>query len=261
MKRRLIAALAACVFSAAAGAGGADVHYYYYDLATHQATPAGGIAWSPEAAWDNSGFTNAFTPRLANIRTLDWGDVKRDTHVLMFQIGYATNSTTPITIDVEFYGGDDGWNSTGRVLLESFSLTGLPVSTTPGQIQHFAVDIDLRAARRTFVIDGPDLDGDNRTDFSYTYRMRGRGNATLDGMGPAFGGLGPLTPPGAPGRENLFDRFREVPTGSNNWVYEGTFRFSGPTDPYTQYHMRLYQSPPGIESEQVFEPVGPPDLP
>jgi hypothetical protein len=227
--------------------------YYYYNLATHEAAPAGGIAYDPEVAWDNSTPTGAFTSRGVEVRTLDWGDVAHDTRVVMFQIAYFTNSTTPITIDVGFFANDDGWNSTGRTELEFFSLTGLPVSTNHAQAQYFVVDIDLRPAGREFVISGADLDGDNRADFSYTYRMRNRGNATLIGMGAAFGGVGPVVPPGGPGVEDFFDRFTETPAGSGQWHYDGTFRFGGP--PLDQYHMRLYGVPEELIEEDVAKPI------
>ena len=66
-----VAALGALAAAAVAGEKlsiDATPRYYYYDLATHESMPSGGIAWDPEVAWDNS----APTTRNRNCTSRTW---------------------------------------------------------------------------------------------------------------------------------------------------------------------------------------------
>lgn len=237
MKRIAVVAAALLAAPALADEDFGTVDSYNYgrlNLVTGDMQMTGGPRFGPNIMWDSSVPTGSFSNRVSTQKVLDWGDTNAGT-VNGFQIGYATNSTVPVSVAIEFFTDDDGFNTAGRVPVPggSFTINGLPGTSVPGQIQGFIFDIDLMGGLE-FLLDGNDLDGDGRDDFSYRYHMANRGNATSMGPLVSTDGGAPPGSAGGPGMEDVFDRF------TNN-VYDGTFFFSG--NPFAQFHMRLYNVP------------------
>ncbi len=201
----------------------------HYSMATGEVTIDGGdTRFGPATAWDSTTYTGFYSNRIATQWVVDWGDVANNTLVNGFQIGYATNSNVSVGIAVNFYAPGDGFNDASP-LLASYTISGLPGTTTPGSVTAYVVDIDL-AGGNEFMLSGPDTDGDGLTDFEYEYNMVNRGDATS---------MGPLISTGGVGQEDAFDRYDNGRQGVG--AYGGTFWFGG--NPFAQFHMRLYTVP------------------
>lgn len=209
-------------------------NYATYDFATQQVTEGSARAGLVNI-WDNTTPTGFFTNRPSNQWVVDWGDVGAASGNILitgFDIGYATNSTVPVDIEVGFYAPGNGFGDPSP-LIASFLLTGLPGSSSGG-IEGWVVTVDLKSSSIPFNLPLTDLDNDGLGDFEYSYNMANRGNATATGMGPLISG-----PVNAPGIADAFDRYDSGPQGTG--TYAGTFFFGG--SPFAQFHMRLYTIP------------------
>ncbi len=207
-----------------------SVQYGKYSMATGEYSLDGGVQrFGPATAWDSTLFTGSFSNRISTQWVVDWGDVANGTFVNGFQMGYATNSTLPVNITVNFYDNGNGFGDPST-LAASYLISGLPGTSVPGQIQAFAFDIDLMGGFE-FTINSADLDGDNLADFEYEYNMTNRGNATS---------MGPLISTGGVGQEDAFDRY-DGNSQAGGGTLGGTFFFGG--NPFAQFHMRLYTVP------------------
>lgn len=206
------------------------VNYAKYNLTTGKVKVGGGGHRTHQIAWDSTNQTGFFSNRVSTQWVVDWGDVPAGNLVLNtvdgFQIGYATNSTVPVDIEVRFYENGNGFNDVSNQVA-AFLLTGLPGSNTGG-VQAWIVDVNLGSS--AFIMNGPDKDSIPGQDFEYSYNMANRGNATS---------MGPLISTGGHGQEDAFDRYDGGPQGSG--TYAGTFFFGG--NPFAQFHMRLYTIP------------------
>jgi hypothetical protein len=199
-----------------------------YNYASQSVATGGSTRFGPATAWDSTTTTGSFSNRVSTQWVVDWGDVANNTSVNGFQIGYATNSTTPISITVNFYSNGNGFGD-ASTLVDSFLLTGLPVSSSGG-IEGWIVDVDLMGGNE-FTLTGSDLDTFAGMDFEYEYNMTNRGNATS---------MGPLISTGGFGEEDAFDRY-DGNSQAGGGTLGGTFFFGG--NPFAQFHMRLYTVP------------------
>lgn len=208
-----------------------SVQHGKYSMATGEYSLEGGVQrFGPATAWDSTLFTGFFSNRISSQWVVDWGDVANGTFVNGFQMAYATNSTVPVDITVNFYDNGNGFGD-ASTLAASYLISGLPGSASGG-IEAFAFDIDLMGGFE-FTINSADLDGDNLADFEYEYNMTNRGNATATGMGP-------LISTGGVGEEDVFDRY-DGNSQAGGGTLGGTFFFGG--NPLAQFHMRLYTVP------------------
>lgn len=234
----LLAAVAALAVPALAeqflSAG--TVRYGTYDLASGTVTENPAARFGPAIAWDcttQQGFYAASTDR----ERLDWGDTASGLVVNGFQIGYATNSTTPVSAYVAFYSGINGGGDPLGTTITVFDLANLPGGGG------WFLDVDLEGGYE-FTITAPDLDGDGLGDFGYGYHFYNGGDGTS--TGPLLTLPGP-DPVGAPGVEDAYDRYN-APGRWAGGAFVGTYWFGGwdPTDndpPFTQFWMRLYTVP------------------
>lgn len=190
----------------------------------------GGPEFGPAIAWDATDFVPSFFGNAIADEEVDWGDVTPGTVVNGFQIGYATDSATPVDLDVTFYApGNGGLDASATIA--SFTIAGLPGSAGGG-VEAFAFDIDLEGGSE-FVIAGGDLDADGLDDFEYGYNFTAYSGGSS--TGPLLVGPGP----DAPGAEDIWDNYAG---GTQNGGGVGsTFFFGG--DPFAQFHMRLYTVP------------------
>lgn len=206
------------------------VNYAKYSMATGKVKIGGSGHRTNQIAWDSTTQTGFFSNRVSTQWVVDWGDVPAGNLVLDtvdgFQIGYATNSTVPVDIEVRFYENGNGFNDVSNEVA-AFLITGLPGSGSGG-VEAWVVDVNLGSL--AFIMNGPDKDSIPGQDFEYSYNMKNRGNATS---------MGPLIATGGHGQEDAFDRYTGGPQGSG--TYDGTFFFGG--NPFAQFHMRLYTLP------------------
>ncbi len=97
---------------------------------------------------------------------LDWGDIAPGTVIEGLTFMYSTNAASLDAL-ISFYTHEDGCDSSGRVRVSGFMLTGLPGSFDPSNAATWVVTLDLAGAGMEFTLDGDDLDGDHLTDFGY----------------------------------------------------------------------------------------------
>jgi len=255
MKRflALAALLAAPVFADGSLLPVHQINRINYDLATGEITRTDTGTRGPIAVWDASNTTGFFTGRLETQCIMDWGDmVTPSPTITQFIIGYATDSSTPITIDTIFWDDENGGNSVGRTGIIAYRITGLPGGSGGfGFYSGWIVTLTLAPAGQ-FGFNAADLDADGLGDFGYSFSYRDIG----DGMGGAAGfeRHGPLIvapdpneiPSPSPGAENVFDRFSDDPNnppGPNdlrlpqNMLFDGSFWFGGV--PFAQFYMTL----------------------
>lgn len=233
--------------------------------------------------WDASTPTGfGFGGRASQI-LLDWGDIVPGTDVTQFSFGYVTNvgccvfGAAPIELDIGFYSGDNGRDSSSRSLLSQFRLTGLPAScidlnVPPNSVWSAylirVVDFD------PFTLDGPDLGDANvaaaepfsdcvdvggLTDFSYAFHFRrqfvtGGGAEKVAGPILVQPAAEPNLPPcNAPGSEDAFDLYardpNHPPADPNAFMrpdvdfpYDRTLSFDGYV--YAQFYMTLQTGEP-----------------
>ena len=203
--------------------------------------PAGATAMPGDAIWENNVFTGSFRtldPTPGNEEeVIDAGDLPSGTEVGAFEMGIATDSSEPVTVQVTFYQTDafgttteplskrDGTPATYDVVLDGL----------PGGLFGFTVNVRLRGTE-AFIIDGDDLDGDGATDWGYGYVVTDPGNSTT--IGALISGEGPA---GAPGRFDAFDLY-QPPFLDPASSFIGTPFFGG--DPFAQFHMALTKAFP-----------------
>lgn len=217
-------------------------------LGTHTYTPGGlHIQVNPEdfgnipeigggtVVYDNTTGTGFFSNRPPGQEIVDSADLPDGTNVGEFQIGFVSDAVGSVTMRYTFYqtnlfdsitGILQGHNGSDAQFV--ITVSGLP----GGGLFGFTVNIVLEPEDH-FVITGPDVDAFAGTDWGWSY-------ASLDiGTGTA---LGPLitTPgggPGAPGSEDLFDRYD--PPLADGGTYTNTFNFGG--FPVAAFHMQLIE--------------------
>lgn len=204
-----------------------SVSFASYDFATGTVT-SGAREFGPDIAWDATDAVGSFRNTDIGTETVDWGDVAIGTVVNGFQIGYATDSTSPVDLTIRFYEPGNGFGDVSAVIA-TFPLTGLPASVSGGA-EGFVVDVDLEGGGE-FTITGPDVEPDGLADFEYGYE-------SITSAGTALGPLIVNPLPFAPGAEDAFDLYTPNQDGG---TYDGTFFFGG--DPFAQFHMRLYTVP------------------
>jgi len=252
-----------------------------YDLGTGEITwldNGQGQTRARSVVWDASVPTGFFINRGPNLIALDWGDLAdaAATPVTQFQFAYATSEVTVdgIRMDMTFFTNDNGRDSVGRVLVNSFRLVGLPGVNPDNNLPNgtgsgFTVTVPIDATPMD--LSGPDLDpapnGNPGTptnpygacldifgasDFSYSQNYREHG---LGLLGPII--VSPAADPNLPpctglGSENVYDRFSLDPNNPPDpnavvlpdvdYVYDNTFFFGG--NPFAQYQMTLFTGEP-----------------
>ena len=217
-----------------------------YDMATGTITPGsprmGVSIW---AANQRSGYYWGGQMRdyFPGGTTLDFGDIATVPGVGVdvggIRFSYATEIPMPQTVDViiEYYAEENGRNSTGRVYLVGYIIEDLPMDIDPndtfGTGWTVTVDLEFPGNPGCFNINGSDLDGDQLTDFGYTYFFEDFGGAPGP-LGPVMAGDPNVVPPTAPGIEDRFDLFNDP----NLVSYVGSFYFGG--NPFAQFYMELF---------------------
>ncbi len=130
-------------------------HVGVYDLATGTISSSPELGGNPPAVvYDNTEFLGSFFTPGPALTTLDWGsfDAIGQNEITEIEVGYATSSTSPISLDIAIYTGSTGFGDQGT-LVASFALTGLPPSVS-GSPEAFAITVDLTGAE--FILDdGP----------------------------------------------------------------------------------------------------------
>ena len=174
----------------------------------------------------------------------DWGDVADGSFVQSIAIGYATDLLDPnfvgivgLDLVVNFYVEYEGFGGPA-VHVATIIVEDLPGAATAGQASLVTGTIDLTVTGSEFCIAGPDLDGDELTDFGYRYSFVQAQVGAKGTIGPltaypaSLGGLGNAT-----GVENGFDEFEAPP--QQNII--GTYNFGGtpPTEPIASFYMAL----------------------
>src|SRR5262245_22851128 len=170
-----------------------DVH----EIFTQGAPRAG-----PNIVWDSTLDSGQFLDLASTNLALDWGDIDPlrlgvdpgGTDLINgFTYGFVTDGTEPPTVSIALFGTENGHNSTGRtpIAAGSFTVPGTG-SPTQGVPTAWTVTIDLEGGLEVPIV-GPDLDGDRRRDFGYTYWMEDRANATH--AGPIIARGQPVDPP------------------------------------------------------------------
>lgn len=184
-----------------------------------------------DTAWDNTTFIGSFRGTTTE-EIVDTGDLPANMWVDQFQIGFATDASSPVTLRISFYQTDAFNNPDPIVPL--LMVNGAPAVydiTTPalpgGGLFGYTFDIAIPEDMQ-FRILGADLDTDGMTDWGYGYFVVDGGNGTA--IGPSIAAEGPDAV-GAPGRFDAFDVFD--PPGT----YAATSFFGGV--PFAQFHMRL----------------------
>lgn len=252
------------------------IRHANYNVATGEITrPDGHEGRAGAICWDSTRTSGSFSGRLTSQVVLDWGDVSADCEsAACFQIGYATDSSAPITVDVIFYSDENGFGSVGRVPLAAFRLAGLPGGVSgPGIYNGWLITVTP-----TSPIDlsnggtAADLDADGLIDFGYSFQFRGTGDGSggaIERHGPIIADADPnVVPFPAPGIEDAFDRFSvdpNNPPGPNdllipdvNVLFDGTFWFGGPPGPFAQWYLQLQAgngvpacNQPGCETSDI----------
>jgi hypothetical protein len=169
---------------------------------------------------------------------LDWGDIHPGrepdrVHVGGFSFGYATDLMMPHRIDaiVFFYADDDGYNTYTRVAMAGYVFPNLPTGTGP-ESNSWIITLDLESAGG-FYLQGNDLDGDELIDFSYTYWFR---NLPGGATGPLLAYDPNVSPPLAPGAEDVFDAYTDPNLSAGSYV--GSYSLGG--DPFAQFFLEVF---------------------
>jgi subtilisin-like proprotein convertase family protein len=236
---------------------GGVIRHMYYKPATGEVHEIFGVPREgPNIVWDSTLDSGLFRDLPSTNLALDWGDLDPlrlgvdpgGTDLINgFTYGFVTNGTQPPTVNIALFGTENGHNSTGRTPIAkgSFTVPGTG-SPTQGVPAAFTVTVDLEGGLEVPVV-GPDLDGDRKRDFGYTYWMQDRANATLAGPIIATGQpVDPPNQPGAPGAEDSFDLFANPlaefdPSSSSlgaGTTYSGTVNNGG--NPFAQFYFKLW---------------------
>lgn len=216
-----------------------------YDMATGELRSAEGPARIGESVWASTQYPWYYFIQMyygEGATTLDWGDIAGPQPIGGYSFAYGSHSVLlPERLDVInlFFADDNGFNSENRTFLAGFHIPNLPGADPGGQWHKWVITVDLDAAGLAFTIDGEDLDGDGRMDFSYTYWFT---NYTQNNpqypnnyLGPVIAGDPNAIPPTAPGIEGAFDFFGDP----NLNLYWGTYWGDYP---FPQFYMELYDS-------------------
>ena len=228
-----------------------------YDMEAGKVTPAdprtryGAPIWS--CGWEYVNYFWGARPFHGSM-ALDWGDIAGP--VTVGGIGFAefTNSQAAdgdLYAIIAIYAEEDGWDSSGRVLVAGYRIENIPGSTHPpteywGHV--WGVDVGTPLA-----LDGSDLDGDGLVDWGYAQFFSGRTPpASMCRHGPALCGLIDPNhlPPAAPGVEDAFDSFLNADWNADpkGWLDDdpnlqngliGTTWFGGPPS-FAQFYFELY---------------------
>lgn len=211
------------------------VHYATYDLTTGKVTPTPWQERLGESVWAATENTQYYYGSMAKPwLVLDWGDITGGQLIGGFAFCYATTIQAPetVTAQLRFYADDNGFNSSGRVLMSMFSIPELPGVGAAFNTWTITVDADLADAG--FTISGNDLDGDQLADFAYTFWFPGaEGTAT----GPVI--TDESNQPTAPGICDAIDTYELSDEDPNDLTYAGTWWMSSP---YAQFYLILYDS-------------------
>lgn len=201
-----------------------------------------GVSRGKHAFWDASTPSGDFSPRTPSQLVLDWGDTPAGGTIDCFQFYYATDAQQTIDIDVTLFARENGHNSTARMPLGMFRLLQLPGGRGGvGTYSGWAVTV---TPPEPIAVAGPDVDGDGRVDFGYSFHFRSLAPAPQV-MGPSLLIADPDLD-AAPGIEDRFDRFSVNPgdpPDPNAFLnpadlnFDGSFFFSG--DPYAQFRFQL----------------------
>lgn len=251
------------VFVAAAAAQGVQpfsgpIRHMYYKPATGEVYEIGGGVprEGPNNVWDSTLVSGQFRDQASDELVLDWGDVDPlrlgvdpggSDLINGFTYGFVTDGTAPPTINIGLFGSENGRNSTGRTPIASgsFNVPGTG-ATAPGVATAWTVTVDLEGGLEVSLV-GPDLDGDRKRDFGYSYWIVDPGNATH--VGPIIAQGQPVDPPdqpGAPGAEDLFDVFENgfglfdttaADLGAGT-TFSGSADFGG--DPFAQFYFKMW---------------------
>jgi hypothetical protein len=210
--------------------------------------------------------------------TFDFGATIPDVDADMDGIGDGIAGYNLLTA---FSSETNGFGETTKVYLAAFTLTDLPANTPDvpaGFLAVYEITLDLandfvdgdgNPVDLTLTFDGPDLDGDDLSDFGYAHQFE------QPSVGGAIAGRGQVAPtgnmlPDAQGLEDAVDIYDGLPTGdldadlNSSGNYVGTFFFGGfdcATDtPFSQMEMSLFggggSGPTPCNAADTAEPFG-----
>lgn len=187
-----------------------------------------------DVIWESTERNGWFFAMEPSEALLDWADVAGGHTIDRITIGYATNSLNPITANVRIFVNENGFDDHPREQLAFLRLTGLPgrPADAPGDHYAWLVTVDLEDIEKSFVLDGPDLDGDGLVDFGYLFHTSLQPGAWA---GPLL--ALPPSPEAGPGIMDAWDIFEVNPNDPNDFAYAWTFDFR---HVFLQTYLRLH---------------------
>ncbi|MFQ5707617.1 MAG: FlgD immunoglobulin-like domain containing protein [bacterium] len=182
-----------------------NINHLTYLYSAKAIVPLTKLSAASDTLFDNTNSSGSFfAPGLAGFpppqEVLDWGIFPGGT-VTHFQIGYSTDLTGTVDIDVIFYEGTN--DSSDGTQVAQFSLPGLPGSSS-GNPEGFLIDVDVSSAS-FFLPSG---------DFGYGYRIMDSNS-------------GPIISDGGVGITDLF----RLPPATDNFNFTGGL--------FAQFHMQV----------------------
>jgi hypothetical protein len=202
------------------------VRHASYDLIDGQIMPDGVQTRFGDMVWGTTRRSGTYVPA---IFVLDWGDISDGQIIGGFSFAYATDLVLPerLTTVLWFYAEENGCDTPDPVPLAGFWVSDLPTGDPDGTFNSWTITIDLEPDLLFFTITGSDLDGDDLTDFGYSYWFTDHTPGAV--IGPLIADADPNDDPfPAPGIEDGW------------WIGPNCVMSPYGGDPFAQTYLLLY---------------------